>query len=97
MAQVGFYGGVRYTALFVGILLTSSCFLMRSRLPRKPWDSKLAWFNFGLLKDRQFALYMAGSWLVMWGLWAPFDFLPSMARSIGFSPDMAIYLISCVK
>ncbi|KAJ5624015.1 major facilitator superfamily domain-containing protein [Penicillium lagena] len=97
MAHVGFSGAVRYTALFVGILLMSSCLLIRSRLPRKPWDSNMKWFNFGLLKDKQFALYMAGSWLVMWGLWAPFDFLPSMAQSTGFSPDMAMYLISCVN
>lgn len=97
MADVGFYGAVRYTALFIGILLAFSCLLVRSRLPRKPWNPDVKWFDIHLFKDPQFSLYACGSWLIMWGLWAPFDFLPAMAQATGFSTDMAIYLISIVK
>lgn len=32
-----------------------------------------------------------------WGLWAPFDYLPSMAAHEGFSPTLALYLISIIK
>lgn len=63
--DVGFYGAVRYTALFVGILLAVSCLLIRSRLPRKQWDSKIPWFDVTLFKERQFAFYTVGSFLVM--------------------------------
>jgi hypothetical protein len=33
-----------------------------------------------------------------WGLWGPFDYLPGMAqKEAGFSPDLALYLISIIK
>lgn len=33
-----------------------------------------------------------------WGLWAPFDFLSSMAIDVaGFSPSLGLYLISVIK
>ena len=83
MKDVGFNGMVRYTALFIGIALAGSFFLLSARLPPKKWDSDVAWIDVTLFKDRGFAFYALGSYLVMWGLWAPFDFLPSMARSGG--------------
>jgi hypothetical protein len=65
MEDIGFYGAVRYTALFMGILLTVSCCLITARLPPKPWNSKAKWMDFALLKDKSFALYTVGSFLVM--------------------------------
>ncbi|KAH8691637.1 major facilitator superfamily domain-containing protein [Talaromyces proteolyticus] len=97
MEQVGFYGTVRYTALFIGIVLAMSCLLVKSRLPRKQWNRDLKWVDVSLLRDKQFALYSFGSFFGMWGLWAPFDFLPSMAQSAGFSPSLALYLISIIN
>ena len=32
-----------------------------------------------------------------WGLWAPFDYISSMAINSGFSPTLALYLISLIK
>ena len=63
--DVGFYGAVRYTALFVGVLLASSCCLVRARLPRKEWNSKTPWFDVSLFKQKQFAFYVCGAFLVM--------------------------------
>lgn len=62
---VGFYGAVRYTALLLGILLAVSCFMVRARLPRKKWNPDVKWFDVTLFKDREFAFYTAGSYLVM--------------------------------
>lgn len=62
---IGFYGAVRYTALLIGILLVVSCFMIRARLPRKKWDSNVSWFDMNLFKQKQFAYYTAGSFLVM--------------------------------
>ncbi|KAI9730904.1 MAG: hypothetical protein M1834_005622 [Cirrosporium novae-zelandiae] len=97
MDQVGFYGALRYTALFVGILLASSCFLVTARLPRRKWNRNAKWIDFRLFKQKQIALYAFGSFLAMWGVWAPFDYLPSMAVNIGFSETMALYLISILN
>lgn len=63
--DVGFAGALRYTALLMGILLVASCFTISARLPRKKWDSKTKWFDVNLFKDKQFALYTVGAWLVM--------------------------------
>lgn len=63
--DIGFYGAVRYTALFVGIMLAVACLLVRSRLPRKEWNGKAAWIDLTLLKDTAFGLYTAGAFFIM--------------------------------
>lgn len=63
--EKGFYGAVRYTALFIGILLAASCFMIRARLPRKKWDPNVKWFDFTLFKQKPFALYTIGAYFVM--------------------------------
>ena len=65
LEEVGFAGMVRYSALFVGILLASSCLLITARLPRKEWNPKLNWIDFSLFKDPAFASYTVGAYLVM--------------------------------
>ncbi|GLA02068.1 hypothetical protein AnigIFM60653_001363 [Aspergillus niger] len=112
--DIGFYGAVRYTALFVGIMLALACLLIRSRLPRKEWNGKAAWVDLTLLKDTAFGLYTAGAFFIMfvirsyqwpypttdsdrWGLWAPFDYISSMAENAGFSSTLALYLISIIN
>lgn len=97
MHDVGFYGAIRYTSLFIGILLFAACFMIRARLPRKKWDPKVKWFDLSLFKQKHFALYTLGSFLGMWGVWAPLDFISSMAQNVGFSPDLSLYLISIIK
>lgn len=62
---IGFNGAVRYTALFIGILLAASCFGVRARLPRKKWDSQAKWADLALFKNRQFVLFASGSFFVM--------------------------------
>ncbi|KAI0547028.1 major facilitator superfamily domain-containing protein [Xylaria curta] len=95
--RVGFYGAIRYTALLVGLLLAASCFLVRARLPRKKWNPDLKWFDFSLFKQAQFAFLAIGSFMVMWGLWGPFDFITSMAIDAGFDSTLALYLISIIN
>lgn len=95
--DVGFAGAMRYTALFIGILLAFACVLVKARLPRKNWNADLRWFNFKLLTQKSFGLYTLGAFLVMWGLWAPFDFVSTFALSQGFTPALSIYLISIIK
>jgi MFS family permease len=63
--NVGFYGAVRYTALFVGVILAASCFLVRARLPRKTWNRETPWLDVTLFKQKQFAVYTLGSFFVM--------------------------------
>ncbi|KAF7894293.1 hypothetical protein EAF00_007807 [Botryotinia globosa] len=48
-------------------------------------------------QDPKFALYTTGTFLVMWGLWAPSDYLSSMALHHGFPNSLSIYLISLIN
>jgi MFS family permease len=97
MEEVGFFGAVRYAALLIGILLAVACLLVRARLPRRKWSGDVAWIDMRLFKQKPFAIYTVGSFLTMWGLWAPFDYLSSMAINAGFSPSLALYLISIMN
>ncbi|KAL7626431.1 ubiquitin-protein ligase asr1 [Parahypoxylon ruwenzoriense] len=63
--EIGLQGAVRYAALFIGILLVVSSLMIRARLPRKKWDPQLKWFDVTLFKQKQFALYALGAYLVM--------------------------------
>jgi MFS family permease len=63
--SVGFYGAIRYTALLVGVPLVGACWLIKSRLPRKKWNREVAWFDAKLFKEKQFAFYTFGSYMVM--------------------------------
>ncbi|KAH6658455.1 major facilitator superfamily domain-containing protein [Truncatella angustata] len=97
IGKVGFGGALRYTALLIGILLCCSFFLVRARLPRKKWNPDAKWFDLSLFKQKRFAYYTMGAFLVNWGLFAPFDFLPSMALNSGFPPTLAFYLVSIMN
>ncbi|KAI1501365.1 major facilitator superfamily domain-containing protein [Biscogniauxia marginata] len=95
--KVGFHGAVRYSTLLIGVLLAASSFMVRARLPRRKWDPNSKWVDLTLFKQKQFSLYAAGSFFVMWGLWGPLNFISSMALNAGFPPTLAIYLISIVN
>lgn len=77
--DAGFASTMRYTALFIGILLSIPCVPVKAHLPRKQWNKDLEWFDVKLLTDKSFGLYTLGAFLVMWGLWAPFDFISTFA------------------
>ena len=63
--DVGFAGAIRYIALFKGLLLLVAYVLIKTRLPRKKWNSNLKWFDAKVLTDKSFGLYTLGAYLVM--------------------------------
>lgn len=81
----------------MGVPLVAACALITSRMPRKKWDRETKWFDYKLFLDIPFSAYSAGCFFVMWGLWAPYDFLPGMAEATGVSPSLSLYLISMIK
>ncbi|KAE8308031.1 major facilitator superfamily domain-containing protein [Aspergillus transmontanensis] len=85
VAEVGFYGAVRYTALCVNIIRAISCCLMRTHLPCTKWNGKAKWFGITLSKEKHFAIYTIGR------DYAPFNYISSFAITAGFSPTRALY------
>ncbi|TGO13686.1 hypothetical protein BTUL_0065g00440 [Botrytis tulipae] len=93
LGGVGFYGTVRYAALLIGILQVCTCFLVRVRMPQKTWNKELKWVDFTLFKDPKFALYTAGTFLVITGS-IPGRILPGhLADTIGYFNKMTIVCI----
>lgn len=94
LGEKGFPGMVRYCALFVGILLASSCSLVTARLPKKPWNSKLNWIDLTLFKEPAFASYTVGAYLVMFV--ASISILRHVVAHADFSPggDCGLLLIT---
>ncbi|KAH8806104.1 MFS transporter [Xylogone sp. PMI_703] len=94
MQRIGFPGAVRYTALVIGLCNLISCITISTKFPPKKWKHGGSLLNFALLKDIRFAVYTLGCFLVLWGLFTPWNYLPSMALRHGFSNEMSIYAIS---
>lgn len=64
-AKIGLPGALRYAALLNGILLSISCPMVKSRLPRRKWNPKAKWIDLSLLKQKDFAFYTLGAFLTM--------------------------------
>ncbi|KAE8157566.1 putative MFS transporter [Aspergillus tamarii] len=94
--KVGFDGAVRYTALFIGVLLVLACLMIKARLPRKKWDNSSKWFDLAFFKQIQPLFLTLGCFFSMWSMWGPFDYLSSMAKNSGFSSSLSVYLISMI-
>ncbi|RDK38383.1 putative MFS transporter [Aspergillus phoenicis ATCC 13157] len=93
---VGFHGAVRYTALFIGILLALACLMVRARLPQRKWDREARWFDFAVFKQKQPLLFVIGCFFAMWSMWGPYDYLSTMAKNSGLSSSLSVYLISMI-
>ena len=63
--RVGFPTAIRWSALVIGISALVACTLMRTRLPRKEWDSKAWFFDISLFKQPVFTAYSLGSFLAL--------------------------------
>ncbi|KAK0109521.1 hypothetical protein ONS95_002210 [Cadophora gregata] len=91
--KVGFPSAVRWSALVVGLTGALACTLIHPRLPKKKWQSHVYFLDFCLFKQPTFSVYCVGTFFVIWGLFAPWNYLPSMSLNHGFTEDQAIYTI----
>lgn len=65
IGEVGFPGAIRYTALFLGVILTIGCLFIRGRLPRRKWNKEAKWFDWSLLVEPKFGFFTFGVFFVM--------------------------------
>ncbi|KAJ5675762.1 hypothetical protein N7462_008659 [Penicillium macrosclerotiorum] len=94
---VGFANAARYAALLVGILLVIACLLTKARLPRKKWDRDVKWFDAKLFRQNEFAFYTVGVWFTLWTMWAPYNYISTMAVKQRFPSSLTLYLVSMIN
>ncbi|KAH8706938.1 MFS transporter [Phaeosphaeriaceae sp. PMI808] len=88
----GFPAAVRYTGLFIGLLLLIAVACMSAPFPprgRKPREKNTQ----SPFKSVPWLLFTTGCFFIIWGLFAPFDYLPLAALSGGMSARLAPYTI----
>lgn len=94
--HIGFGWAVR-TAGFICIgLLVPSCFLLvsRSSISNLDQSTKPKLDFVGILKDWKYIVFSAGMFLVLWGMFIPFFYLPIYGQYYGMSESKANDLLS---
>jgi MFS family permease len=90
---VGFGWAVRISGFLMAILLSVSAIAIRPRLPPRK-DQFFLWSAF---KKPAYVFTIAAAFLMTWGLFTPFFFLPSYAVSKGMSIRLSSYLLSILN
>ncbi|KMU74826.1 hypothetical protein CISG_00756 [Coccidioides immitis RMSCC 3703] len=93
IAQVGFASALRWTGLLMACVLVIGNLCISGPIPPKgKSDRKLAGAK--AFKSLAWILYSSGCFLMMWGLFAPINYLPLMALKAGASKMLSTYTIS---
>ncbi|KAH8424018.1 uncharacterized protein LDX57_001773 [Aspergillus melleus] len=93
MEQANFENAMQHTALLIGIVLLPALFLIKERLPITGWNRNAKWFDLTLFRQRHYPYFIVGSFLTMWGYWAPIDYIMEYALDSGSSPLFALLLL----
>ncbi|KAF8421184.1 MFS transporter [Tirmania nivea] len=92
----GFPAAVRYTALMLGLLLAIACLCVSAPFPPKGLaDRKTGGAQ--AFRSLSWIGYTLGCFFIVWGLFAPFNYLPLMALKANFSPGLANYSVSIMN
>src|SRR5437762_3981182 len=91
--SVGFGWAVRISGFLIATLLSISVIAIRPRLPPRN-DQFFLWSAF---RNPAYVLTIVSVFLMTWGLFTPFFFLPSYAVSKGMSVRNSSYLLSILN
>ncbi|KAJ5988409.1 hypothetical protein N7481_003619 [Penicillium waksmanii] len=94
--RVGFPTALRYIGLLMAICLVIANLCVSSPFPPEG-RAKRKSAGIEAFKDTPFLIFCAGCFFMLWGLFAPFNYLPTMGVSIGMSQNMAVYTISIIN
>ena len=95
--KIGFAWATRAVALICLVLVTLSCFLVKSRLPKKPVSKENMLPDFRILRSPAFALTTAGIFFIEWGLFVPVSYISSYALSHGVSEELSYQLLAILN
>ncbi|KAJ5305966.1 hypothetical protein PENANT_c015G03472 [Penicillium antarcticum] len=93
-SSLGFGWSVRVLGFLMLALSIISCAVITSNAPKRKSGAP---FLLAAWKQPEYYLQISGLFLVFWGLFVPFFYIPEYAESIGLSIDMSFYLIAILN
>jgi MCP family monocarboxylic acid transporter-like MFS transporter 10 len=95
--SIGFDATIQYTLLILGIPLLIAVTLISSPMEPKGWKAgKRSIASIKVFKRKPFLLFTIGGFLFYWGLFAPFNYLPTFAMKVT-DADLSLYTVSIIK
>ncbi|KAK8093320.1 hypothetical protein PG997_000005 [Apiospora hydei] len=85
--SIGFRPTIRWCALMIGVLLAIANLLAGRR----------NLISFATFKKPAYLFYVSGAFLVFWGLFGPFDYLPAFALGNESTTGVALYTVSIIN
>lgn len=95
--QIGFRATMRYTALMIGIMLAFANLLVTAAIPTEGLAGRRSLISLAAFRKPTYLLFVSGSFLVFWGLFGPFDYLPLFASRDSLTAPIALYTVSIIK
>ena len=92
-STIGFGWAVRIVGFLVLVLCLIACATVVPRLPPR----RGRYFLLGAFKHPVYSIQVAGMFLVWWGLFIPFFFLPTYSEAHGLNFDLSIYTIAVLN
>lgn len=95
--RIGWAWATRVVALICLVVLSTSCLLIRSRLPQKPFSKENVLPDFRIFRDPRFALTTASVFFIEWGLFVPISYISSYALDQGFPTRFSYQVVAILN
>lgn len=95
--KIGFRSTLRWVALMIGVMLIIANVLITPALPPKGLAGRRSLISLSTFKKPTYLLYASGSFFFFWGLFGPFDYLPTFAMADASTSSIALYTVAIVK
>ncbi|KAK7034033.1 hypothetical protein VNI00_012464 [Paramarasmius palmivorus] len=95
---VGFPLALRIVASICAAILLPASFLIRTRLPRRPFNRDLgSLVDVGGFKDFKYTLFLVASAITMLGSYNPYYFVTVYSETHHFSPNISLYSLAILN
>ncbi|KAJ9142972.1 Riboflavin transporter MCH5 [Pleurostoma richardsiae] len=90
--HLSFGWSVRICGFIIMVGLAFAALVLKPRFPPQKRN-----FDKSILRSQLYILTVIGVWLINWGMYVPFFYLPSYAIKQGMSPSLAPYMVAILN
>jgi len=95
--KIGWAWATRVVALICLVALGFANFLIKSRLPQKPFSKENILPDVRIFRDPRFALTTASVFFIEWGLFIPISYISSYALDHGISTQLSYQMLAILN